>query len=159
MAQAGILFENEGRIISVTNDSTTTAITAGDIVACEDANDNVLTQTTTTARAAYASGDIKVHQASNANTNYRKVVGVALNDIAAGGTGAVCMEGVFMHPVSENVEAGNSVQFYEGTAMKLSALDIETTTFKNVVSPADKIGKALTGGSADKEIIIWKLAL
>lgn len=159
MAQAGILFMNEGRGITVTNDSTTTAITAGDIVACEDANDNVLTQTTTTARAAYSVGDIKVKKASNANTNYQKIVGVAIDDIAASGTGEVAMEGVFMHPVDENVEAGDSVQFAETTSMNLQKLDVETTSFVGVVNPAHKIGKALTGGSADKEIIIWKLTL
>ena len=93
MAQAGVIFENEGRLIQVTNDSTTTAITAGDIVACEDANDNVLTQTTTTARAAYGDGDIKVKQASNANSNYTKIVGVATDDIAAAGRGPIAMEG------------------------------------------------------------------
>ena len=159
MAQAGLLFDNEGRVITVTNDSTTTAITAGDILACEDANDDVLTQTTTTARAAYSSGDIKVKQASNSNTNYQKIVGVAIDDIPAGGIGPMAMEGIFMHPVDENVEAGDSVQFAETTSMNLQALDVETATFGNVVNPRDKIGKALTGGSANKEIIIWKLTL
>lgn len=159
MAQAGIIFDFDGNTLTVTNDSTTTAITAGDIVACEDANDDVLTQTTTTARAAYGAGDIKVKQASNANTNYTKIVGVAIDDIAAGAVGAIATEGFFMHPVDENVEAGDSLQFAETTSMNLQKLDVETTTFGNVVNPAHKIGKALTGGSANKEIIVWKLTL
>jgi len=159
MTQYGVIFDNEGRSIMVQNDSTTTAIVAGDILACEDANDNVLTQTTTTARAAYGAGDIKVMRASNANTNYTKIVGVAMDDIGTSDEGPMLMEGLFMHPVDENIEAGDSVQFAETTSMNLQQLDVETTTFKNVVAPSHKIGKALSGGSTANEIIIWKLTL
>ena len=154
MAQSGFTFSDEGRNITVLNDSGTTAITAGDIV-YSAANDDVLGGTAAAARNAYSAGDIKVKSILCADTGYQTAVGVALEDIPADGYGAVALEGLFLHAVGENVEAGNAVQGLEGNGT--------TVVIANKVQVADsfdhKIGKALTGGSADGKFIVWKLAL
>lgn len=154
MALSGFKLSDEGRTITILNDSGTTAITAGDIV-YSATNDDVLGGTAAAVRNAYAAGDIKGKSILCADTGYQTVIGVALEDIPADGYGAIAMEGVFMHAVGENVEAGNPVQGLEG--------DGTTTVIANKVQIADgfdhKIGQALTGGSTDGKYVIWKLAL
>ena len=162
MAQTGFMLSDEGRTISVTNDSGTTAITCGDILwVVAAANDDVLTQTSSTARAAYGDGDIKVKAAVWATTvAVNKVVGVALEDIAASGRGSMAMEGVFIHQAAEGLEAGAPVQISEATNAKLNALDAVTATTSQVVAIVqEKIGRTLTGASGGDEFVIWKLSL
>ena len=157
MAQDGFFLSDEGRTLTVLNDSGTTAIEAGDIVYVET-NDDVLTDSASSARNAYSAGDVKVKSIVCSATGYQTVVGVAVQDIPADGYGAVAMEGVFFHQAQENIEAGGSVQAYEGTDNKLQALDAATATVGTDIVQ-HKIGRALTGGSADGQYIIWKLAL
>lgn len=152
---------DEGRTLTVLNDSTTTAITAGDPV-YSAANDNVF-QTTLTA-AAYAAGDIKVKSTIwTAGTTAQKApMGVALTDIAANGYGTIARKGLWMHAVSGNVEAGNAVSLTEQTTTKTNNVialiaDPGTTAPQNAVHI--KVGRALSGGSTAGEHILWELNL
>lgn len=152
MTQDGFLLTDEGRTISVENDSGTTAIEAGDIV-YSATNDDVLTGTAASARNAYDIGDIKVKSIVCSDTGYQTAIGIAQQDIPAGEKGSINLEGVFMHPTAENIEAGELVQGMEG--------DGTTTPIANKVQVADEfghaIGRALSGGSADGKYIIWKM--
>jgi predicted RecA/RadA family phage recombinase len=154
MAQTGFMLSDEGRTITVTNDSGTTAITAGDIV-YSAANDDVMTGTAASARAAFTGADIKGMSILCSDAGYATPIGVALEDIPADGVGAVALEGIFLNPAAENVEAGNPVQGMEG--------DGTTAVIANKVQVADsfdhKLGRALTGGTADGKYIVWKLTL
>lgn len=152
--QTGFMLSDEGRAITVLNDSGTTAILAGDIV-YSAANDDKFTGTTATARSAYAAGDVLVKAIKMTDTGYQTALGVALEDIPADGYGAVALEGLFIHATAENTEAGNPIQGIEGNG---------TTVVKcNRIQVADsfdhKIGKALTGGSAAGKFLLWKLTL
>jgi len=157
MAQTGFPLGLNGESITILNDSGTTAITAGDIVA-SIACDDKFTGTAATARSSYAAGDIRGKSALLANTYYKTVIGVALQDIPADGYGSIALEGVFLHPVDANVEAGENVMFNISTGNKLAPItDLGTTA---VLGDGNYIiGKALTGGSADGKYIAWKLTL
>jgi predicted RecA/RadA family phage recombinase len=156
MAQTGFVLTDEGRTITVLNDSGTTAIEAGDIV-WSAANDDVLTGTAASARNAYAAGDIKVKSMTDSATGYTTVLGVAIEDIPADGYGAIAMEGVFIHATDDNTEAGDCIQGDSAASNKVKNLAAATTTVDTIVQ--NKIGRALTGGSADGKYIIWKLSL
>jgi len=160
MAQTAFELSDEGRTISVLNDSGTTAIYAGDVV-YSAANDDVLTGTAASARNAYAIGDIKVKSILCSATGYKTVLGVALQDIPVDGNGSIAMEGVFITPVQANTEAGDVVRATAATANKLVKLADATTTVTKTISDNQryKIGKALSGGSADGKYIIWKLTI
>ena len=159
MAQTGFVLTDEGRTLTVLNDSGTTAIEAGDIV-WTATNDDALTGTAASARNAYAGGDVKVKSMTDSATGYLTVLGVATEDIPADGYGAIAMEGVFIHAVDENIEAGACVQGDEAATNKLMDLDAYTVTTSMPASVIRaKIGVALTGGTADGKYIIWKLAL
>jgi predicted RecA/RadA family phage recombinase len=159
MAQTGFMLSDEGRTITVLNDSGTTAIEAGDLV-FTSTNDDVLTGTAASARNAYAAGDIKVFSQTDSATGYLTVLGVALDDIPADGYGSMAMEGVFMHATNANTEAGDLLQGDEAATNKLDQLDAVTiTTSLPVSAQQDKIGRALTGGTVDGKYIIWKLCL
>ena len=157
MAQSGFMLSDEGRTITILNDSGTTAITAGDLV-YSGINDDVLTGTAASARNAYAGGDIKGYSITASATGYQTILGVALEDIPADGYGAIAMDGVFIHATNANIEAGGLVQGDEAAAYKVDALDVATTTV-GADSVRDQKGRALTGGSADGKFIIWKLSL
>jgi len=165
MAQDGFMLSDEGRTITVLNDSGTTAIDAGDLCYV-GTNDDVLTATAASARNAYdGASDIKVFSIAASATGYQTIVGVALEDIPADGVGSMAMEGMFIHQVNSNTEAGDLLQGDEAAANKLDTLDApaagSTTTNADATLAAvkQKIGRALTGGSADTKYIIWKLAL
>lgn len=159
MAQTGFMLSDEGRTITVLNDSGTTAIEAGDLVFTSTNND-VLTGTAASARNAYAAGDIKVFSQTDSATGYLSVLGIALDDIPADGYGSMAMEGVFMHAVNADTEAGDLLQGDEAATNKVDQLDAVTiTTSLPVSAQQDKIGRALTGGSADGKYIIWKLSI
>ena len=159
MAQLGFILSDEGRSITVLNDSGTTAITAGDLL-YSIANDDVLGATAAAAPNSYAAGDIKVKATSFSASGYATPIGVAAEDIAIDGYGTALLEGIFMHKVSENVEAGNPVQFAETTAQaELQLMDIGTATQALTDLSGVKMGRALTGGSADGKYIVWKLTL
>lgn len=157
MAQTGFFLTDEARTITILNDSGTTAITAGDIV-YSGTNDDVLTGTAASARNAYAGGDVKGFSILASATGYQTVLGVALEDIPADGYGSIAMEGVFLHPTNSNVEAGQVLQADAAAANKVDVLTDATTTV-GIDIVQNKIGRALTGGSADGKYIIWKLAL
>jgi len=148
MAQTGFMLSDEGRTLTVLNDSGTTAIEAGDIV-FSIANDDAFTGTAASARNAYAVGDIKVKSMTDSATGYQTVMGVALQDIPADGYGSIAMEGVFIHAAVENLEAGGLIQGDEAATNKVAVAD----EFGHV------IGRALTGGSADGKFVAWKLSL
>ena len=157
MAQTGFWLSDEGRAITVTNDSGTTAIEAGDIC-FSIANDDVLTQTAVSARNAYGAGDIKVKSMTDSASGYITVLGVAIEDIPVDGVGAIALEGVFMHGCNSNTEAGEPLQGDAAAANKVDVLGVATTTVgRDIVQR--KIGRALTGASADTEFIVWKLSL
>lgn len=167
MAQTGFTLSDEGRTITVLNDSGTTAITAGDLV-YSAVNNDVLTATAASARNAYGAGDIKVIGMANSATGYKTVLGVALEDIPADGYGAVCMEGVFIHPVSADTEAGDALMGAASAnkVRKIADAVMATATtagLTNIKTAVDnqryKLGRALTGGSADGKYIVWKFSL
>jgi len=159
MAQTGFVLSDEGRTLTVLNDSGTTAIEAGDIV-FTGAVDDQLTGTAISARNSYAAGDVKVKSMTDSASGYLTVLGVAVEDIPADGYGAIAMEGVFIHPVKENIEAGACLQGNEGATNQLMTLDAYTvTTSMPATVIRAKIGIAMTGGSTDGKYIIWKLAL
>ena len=159
MAQTGFTLSDEGRTITVLNDSGTTAIFAGDI--CHVGTvDNVLTGTAASARNAYGAGDIKVFSMKASATGYKTVVGVAVEDIGTAAYGSIALEGVFIHAVQTNTEAGELLRG-STAAGKLVPLVIGTTAYLKATFDNQlwSIGKALTGGSADGKYIIWKLSL
>jgi hypothetical protein len=153
MAQTGFMLSDEGRTLTVLNDSGTTAIEAGDIV-WSATNDDQFTGTAASARNAYAAGDIKVKSMTDSATGYQTVLGIAQEDIPADGYGSIAMEGIFIHAVSENVEAGNLVQGDEAGSNKLMVQDVAAAA-----DLTHNIGRALTGGTADGTYIAWKLSL
>jgi len=162
MAQTGFVLSDEGRSITVLNDSGTTAIFAGDLVFIGTVDD-VLTGTAASARNAYGGGDVTVKGADMSATGYKTVLGVAAEDIPADGYGACAMEGVFINPVSANTEAG---AILKGVASSNSVVQIAdyaygtTTTAVALVNDFKyKIGKALSGGTATGKYIVWKLTL
>lgn len=157
MAQTGFVLSDEGRAITVTNDSGTTAIEAGDIC-FSIANDDVLTQTAVSARNAYAAGDIKVKSLTDSASGYLFVMGIAVEDIPADGVGTLALEGVFIHEANSNTEAGQVLQGDQAAANKIEVLGVATTTV-GIDIVQQKIGRALTGASADTEFIVWKLTL
>lgn len=158
MAQTGFPLFLNAEAITVLNDSTTTAITAGDI--CYSiANDDKFGTTYATARSGYAAGDIKVKSALLANTAYKTVLGVALNDIAANEYGTIALEGIFLHRAEGNLEAGDPIRMCSSTANRVELCPIDVGTTSTGLANRYKIGKALTGGSAQKKIVAWKLVL
>ena len=160
MAQVGFYHSDEGRTFSVTNDSTTTAITCGDLVYSTSSND-VFGATSTSVAGNYDISDVKVKAMHWSATGYQKVVGIATEDIPASGTGSVAAEGMFFHPASEAIATGSPVQGYEGTAQKISALDQATTTVTAAAVNSlnrDKIGYTLSGASADTKYVLWKFS-
>jgi len=164
MAQVGFILSDEGRTITAVNDSTTTAITAGDPV-YSAANDDKFTGTAASARAAYAYNDVKVKALPCSNVGYKTPIGIALTDCPSTESPVtVALEGLFLHPVNSNTEAGGALQFDAATSQKVDALS-QTITFSSTgttatVTQADyKVGRALTGGSADGKYILWKLTL
>jgi hypothetical protein len=157
MAQTGFMLEDNGDVIPVVNGSGTTAITAGDIVYSDGSSADKLTGTAASARNAVGASDISVKSIVCANTGYRFVLGVAIDDIPADGKGAVATEGVFITAAKEAIVAGNCVQGYEGTANKIQVADNGTTA--SYEGFATKIGRALTGATTDGKYLIWKLSL
>jgi len=161
MAQTGFVLSDEGRTLTVLNDSGTTAITAGDLVYTGTVND-VLTGTAASARNAYAAGDVKVFSITASATGYKTVLGVALEDIPVDGYGTIAMEGLFITPAQANIEAGDLVRGTAATSNKLNAIAGATTSVTKAVfenAALYSVGKAITGGSADGKYIIWKLSL
>jgi len=162
MAQTGFFLSDEGRSITVLNESGTTAIYAGDLV-YTGAVDDVLTGTAASARNAYAGGDIKVAPVTMSATGYKTILGVAAEDIPADGYGACAMEGVFITPVSANTEAGAILKGVASANKVLQIADYAYGTTTTAVALVNdfkyKIGKALSGGSANGKYIVWKLAL
>ena len=126
MAQTGFTLSDEGRTLTVLNDSGTTAIFAGDLV-FTGTNDDVLTGTAASARNAYAGGDVKVKGNDMSATGYKTCLGIALEDIPADGYGAVAMEGIFITPVSADTEAGADLQGV-ASANKVVGIAEATTT-------------------------------
>lgn len=160
MAQTGFMLSDEGRSITVLNDSGTTAITAGDIC-FSAANTDVLGATAAAARNSYAAGDVKVKSIEASATGYQTPVGVALEDIPVDGYGAVAMEGVFITQAQAAIAAGAPVRGTAAADNELVALETATTTVTATVANNKKykIGRALTGASTDGKFIIWKLTL
>jgi predicted RecA/RadA family phage recombinase len=167
MAQSGFTLSDEGRTITVCNDSGTTAIVTGDLLCCATNND-VMTGTAASARNAYAGGDILVKRMADSATGYKTTIGVALEDIPADGYGAAAMEGVFIHPVSADTEAGQAL-FGAASANKVVKItdavmaSATTTGMTNIKTSVDnqryKVGRALTGGSTDGKYIVWKMTV
>lgn len=157
MAQAGLLLSDEGRTITAINDSTTTAITAGDPVYFTTNNDQI-TGTFADVRAAYAAADIKVKSITCSATGYTLPAGIALTDCAASSSTedkvvTVALKGVFAHAVDADTEAGETLAFNAAVTQKLTPYRASATfgTTQYIV------GRALTGGSADGKFIIWRL--
>jgi hypothetical protein len=155
MAQSGFILEVDGKSVGVLNDSTTSAITAGDL--CYSiANNDVVTGTAASVRAGYARGDIRAKAARWSATGYQKPIGVAEMDIPASGYGTVALEGIFCHAAEGNIEAGEAVKIATTTANRLEYAWANSTASAMTTY---KIGRALTGGTAKGKFIIWKLSL
>lgn len=157
MAQTGFPLFMDAGSITVLNDSTTTAITAGDGV-YSIANNDKFTGTAASVRSGYAAGDIKVKKASLANTSYKTFIGVALTDIGADEYGSVALEGVFVHPAAGAITSGDWIQWNTTTSNQVQAItDLGTTV---LLTDGDYIiGKALTGASTENKYVAWKLCL
>jgi hypothetical protein len=155
MAQAGFILSDEGRTITALNDSSTTAIVAGDPVYAVTNND-VLTATASTARAAYAYGDILVKAVRCSATGYLKPIGIALTDAATSSQLTVALEGLFINAVNSDTEAGDALMFDASTSSKVDKVG---ATLASSTAVTTKIGRALSGGSADTKFIVWKLTL
>ena len=160
MAQAGLVLSDEGRTITAINDSTTTAITAGDPVYFT-ANNDVVGATFASVRGAYAYGDIKVKTLVCSNTGYKTPAGIALNDASTSGSSqlTVALEGLFAHPTNSDTEAGDPLMFDASTSQKVENLRTNGNAGVGSAVIAWKVGRALTGGSADTQYVIWKLTL
>lgn len=160
MAQNGVVLFREGESITVLNDSTTTAITAGDLLYFTT-NDDKFGTTVASAQAAYTASDIVVKAANWSASSHLLPAGVALTDMAANGYGSMALEGVFLHRAAANTEAGESIMHETTTSQKVVAMvDLGTTVLVQGAGLADlKMGRALTGGSAEDKIIAWKMSL
>lgn len=160
MAQQGVVLSETGDSVTILNDSGTTAITAGDLLYFPT-NDNEFGTTVTTAKAAMADSAIKVKSSNLSASSYLTPGGVALTDIAADGYGTMALRGVFLHRVSDNTEAGESVMQEDKTSLKLRAIkDLGTTVLIDGAGMQDvRVGRALTGGATENQIIAWKLKL
>lgn len=160
MAQTGVLFSTDGDSITVLNDSGTTAIEAGSMLFFL-ANDDAFGTTVASSRAAYAAGDVKVKQADWSTASYLTPAGVAATDIAADGYGTMLLEGLFLNRVSADTEAGEAIMQETTTSAQVLAIaDLGTTVLVQGAGLSHfKMGRALTGGSAEKKIILWKLTL
>ena len=146
--------------LTVLNDSGTTAITAGDMLFFTT-NDDEFGTTVTTAKAAMSESAVKVKSAHLSVNSHLLPGGVALTDIAADGYGTMALEGIFLHRISANTEAGESIMQETTTSMKVVAMiDLGTTVLVQGAGLVDlKMGRALTGGTAENKVIAWKLAL
>ncbi len=160
MAQLGVVLSETGDSITVLNDSGTTAITAGDLLFFPT-NDNEFGTTVTTAKAAMADSAVKVKSAHLSATSNILPGGVALTDIAADGYGTMALRGVFLHRCSSDTEAGESIMQEAATSQKVLAIpDLGTTVAVDGAGMVDvKIGRALTGGATEDQVIAWKLKL
>ena len=160
MAQTGFVLSDEGRSITILNDSGTTAIEAGDLV-FSIANDDQFSDTVAAVRNSYAANDIKGKSMTDSASGYQTLMGVAQEDIPADGYGSIAMEGVFLHSVQADTEAGERVRGSAAASNKLVPLVAGTATYAAgiVNNTLYSCGKALTGGSADGKYIAWKLTL
>lgn len=160
MAQLGVVLFKEAESITVLNDSGTTAITAGDMLYFTT-NDDEFGTTVTTAKAAMADSAVKVKSAHLDANSHLLPGGVALTDIAADGYGTMALEGIFLHRIGANTEAGESIMQETTTSQKVVAmLDLGTSTLVQNAGLVDlKVGRALTGGTAENKVIAWKLSL
>ena len=156
MAQTGFVLSDEGRTLSVLNDSGTTAIEAGDLVFTETVDDQ-LGGTAASARSLYAAGGVKVKSCTDNATGYLTVLGIAMEDIPADGYGAIAMEGVFLHAVNADTEAGDVLQAVASTNYVTVLAAPTTTPLKADIQ--NTIGRALNGGTTQGEYIVWKLCL
>ena len=150
----GLIMGVDGHTFTAKNVSSTTAITAGDLVYSPTNND--VFQTTADV-SSYAWDDVKCKTILCSNTGYKSVLGVALNDAGTSASNtsqiSVSMRGLFLHQAVGNIEAGSAVQATE-TAANAVSVDGNATTEPDVC-----IGTALTGASATKQYLLWKLNL
>lgn|SRR3990167_7510563 len=160
MAQSGDILFQDGNSITILNDSGTSTITAGDLLYFTT-NDDKFGTTVATAASAYSASDIVVKAAHWSASSHLLPAGVALTDVAVDGYGSMALEGIFLHRVSANTEAGESIMHESSTSQKVVALvDLGTTVLVQGAGLADlKVGRALTGGTAEDKIIAWKLTL
>lgn len=163
MTQYGFVLSDEGRTITALNDSSTTAITAGDPVYYVT-NDDKFGSTASTARSSYAYSDVLVKTLPCSATGYQAPAGIALTDAGTSEQVTVALEGVFLHRTNSNTEAGAALQFDASTSQKVDTLDTSlsfssTGTTATITQASYKVGRAITGGSADKKYILWKLTL
>lgn len=161
MTQYGFVLSDEGRSITAINDSSTTAITAGDPVYFVT-NDDLFGTTASEARGEYTYDDVKVKTLPCSNTGYKQPAGIALTDAATSGQVTIGTEGLFLHRTNSDTEAGDALQFDASTSQKVDTLSesisfSSTGTSATVTQASYKVGRAITGGSADKKYILWKL--
>lgn len=163
MAQYGFRLHDYPSPLHVLNDSGTTAFTDGDL-AYFPTNDNVLQTTFANNRAAIGKDDVKIKHVkwTTGTTASQYPAGVVVGDIPADGYGMLARCGVFVHPVSANVEAGDRLELTAQTTTKTNNVlaplsEPGTTNPHNAVKK--HIGQALSGGSAAGEYILWQLNL
>ena len=163
MAQYGFRLHDYPSPIHVMNDSGTTALVDGDFVYFAT-NDDVLTTTFASNRAAIGADDILVSHVkwTTRTTAQYYPAGVMVGDCAADSYGMLARCGIFVHAVSANTEAGNRLQLTEQTTTKVSNIlmplaEPGTTAPQNAVIM--NIGQALSGGATEGEYILWQLNL
>jgi len=158
----GFLLSDVGRTLSVKNDSTTSAIVAGDIVYASGGTTSVFPSTTTQARAGYAVSDTPIKAAKWGTTAQSKLaVGVAVTDIAADDTGTIALEGIFLNQVDATaavITAGMPVKAAVATTNAVDLLSQDSGTTSTNLGVYNKLGIALSGANSTKDFLVWKLS-
>ena len=156
MAQKNFVFKLTGRTMGGVNGNTTSAITAGDLLY---ASGSTAVKFGTTVPGAYGWDDIEVEPVKFATATVQgaSVIGVAMEDAAAGSQISFWTEGVFFSPIIATtcpLRAGAPVRAAEGTTTP-GVVRCGTTT-RAFADLKLHLGVALTGGAVSADYILWK---
>ena len=156
MAQVNLIWQETGRTMIGVNGNGTTAITAGDILY---ASGSTVAAFGTTAPGAYDYDDIEVEPVkfATAIAQGASVVGIAMEDAAAGSQVTFYTEGVFFSPIIATtcpLRAGAPVRAAQGETTP--GVVRSGTTTRTVADLKLHLGVALTGSAVSGDYILWK---
>jgi|GEM_PF-6293770 len=142
------MLTDDGRIFQA---YCSTAVSAGQLVACVS-GDDVVGSGTTASASDYSISDIKIVPKSGTTgaDGYKHVIGIALEDGAAGDKVAVATRGIFIMQGSA-VTAGAPVVGAKAAEKPYTVVDAGSGDEPYV------IGRALTGTSDDNKLCIVRL--
>ena len=151
-----MIWQETGRTMTGVNGNTTSAITAGDILY---ASGSTAVKFGTTAPGNYGYDDIEVEPVkfATAAAQGASVIGIAMEDAAAGSQVMFYTEGVFFSPIINTtcpLRAGAPVGCAEGTTTP-GVIRCGTTT-RTAADLKLHLGVALTGGATSGDYILWK---